>query len=190
MLPEGFDHAQSRMSIGLGLQVDDDGLSAGLEHNLRLRLKVNTRDGLVAHRFERGLVGIEHVPVIVDHEHERHVGRGASDVPARACPPWSVWRVGRRYERRPYRDAFPSAMVSADSGVWRITKMASPPRTARILCIDDDRDVADVVQAILADAGYEVSCLYEVTVDAIRRTVGQLEPDCLLLVGVPGAEYG
>jgi FixJ family two-component response regulator len=68
--------------------------------------------------------------------------------------------------------------------------VAAPSRTARILCVDDDRDVAEVVQAILTDAGYDVSCLYEVKDDALRRMVGQLEPDCLLLDGVPGAEYG
>ena len=60
----------------------------------------------------------------------------------------------------------------------------------RVLCVDDDRDVAEVVQAILADAGYAVSCLYDVSDDALRRAVGRLEPDCVLLDGVPGAEYG
>lgn len=67
-----------------------------------------------------------------------------------------------------------------------------PPATRkpRVLCIDDDRDVAEVVQAILADAGYAVSCLYDVTDDSIQRAMGRLEPDCVLLDGVPGTEYG
>ena len=60
----------------------------------------------------------------------------------------------------------------------------------RVLCVDDDRDVAEVVQAILADAGYAISCLYDVSNDALHRAVGRLEPDCVLLDGVPGAEYG
>jgi DNA-binding NtrC family response regulator len=63
-------------------------------------------------------------------------------------------------------------------------------RKPRILCIDDDRDVAEVVQAILVDAGYSVSCLYEVSNESIQRAVGRLEPDVVLLDGVPGKEYG
>ena len=59
-----------------------------------------------------------------------------------------------------------------------------------MLCVDDDRDVAEVVQAILADSGYAISCLYDVSDDALRRAVGRLEPDCILLDGVPGAQYG
>ena len=63
-------------------------------------------------------------------------------------------------------------------------------RKPRILCIDDDRDVAEVVQAILVDAGYAVSCLYDVNNDSVQRAVGRLEPDVVLLDGVPGKEYG
>jgi DNA-binding response OmpR family regulator len=56
--------------------------------------------------------------------------------------------------------------------------------------VDDDRDIAEVVEAILVDEGYDVSCLYALDDDALRRTVGRLEPDCVLLDGLPGAEYG
>jgi CheY-like chemotaxis protein len=38
-----------------------------------------------------------------------------------------------------------------------------------ILCVDDDRDVVEVVQAILEDEGYAVSCLYDLTDDALGR---------------------
>ena len=59
-----------------------------------------------------------------------------------------------------------------------------------VLCVDDDRDIAEVVEAILVDEGYDVSCLYTLDDDALRRTVGRLEPDCVLLDGLPGPEYG
>jgi CheY-like chemotaxis protein len=36
----------------------------------------------------------------------------------------------------------------------------------------------------------EVSCLYEVRDDSLRRVVAQIEADCVLLDGVPGSEYG
>ena len=60
----------------------------------------------------------------------------------------------------------------------------------RVLCGHDDRDIGEVVQAVLVDEGYNVSCLYELAGDALKRTVGRLEPDCVLLDGVPGPEYG
>ena len=44
-----------------------------------------------------------------------------------------------------------------------------------ILCVDDDRDVVEVVQAILEDEGYAVSSLYDLTDDALLRTIGRLE---------------
>jgi FixJ family two-component response regulator len=71
-----------------------------------------------------------------------------------------------------------------------LTESTSPDTRPRVLCVDDDRDVAEVVQAILADSGYAISCLYDVSEESLRRAVGRLEPDCVLLDGVPGAEYG
>jgi CheY-like chemotaxis protein len=64
------------------------------------------------------------------------------------------------------------------------------PKRGRVLCVDDDRDIADVVEAVLVDEGYDVSCLYELANDGLRRTVNRLEPDCVLLDGLPGPEYG
>ena len=61
---------------------------------------------------------------------------------------------------------------------------------ARVLCVDDDRDLAEVVQAVLTDEGYEVSCLYEASPETLVRTVGMLEPDCVLLDGGGRSEYG
>jgi CheY-like chemotaxis protein len=57
----------------------------------------------------------------------------------------------------------------------------APSTGPRVLCVDDDRDIAEIVQAVLADEGYAVSCLYSTENDALRRIVGQLEPDCVLL---------
>ena len=62
--------------------------------------------------------------------------------------------------------------------------------TASVLCVDDDRDVAEVVQAILEDEGYAVSCLYELADDAFLRAVGRLEPDVILLDNASTTDYG
>jgi CheY-like chemotaxis protein len=64
------------------------------------------------------------------------------------------------------------------------------PEAARVLVVDDDRDVAEVVQAMLTDEGYEVSCLYDVSGDRFQRVLGQFEPDCILLDGSAGTGYG
>ena len=61
---------------------------------------------------------------------------------------------------------------------------------ASVLCVDDDRDVAEVVQAILEDEGYAVSCLYELADDALLRAVGRLEPDVILLDSASALDYG
>lgn len=60
---------------------------------------------------------------------------------------------------------------------------------ASVLCVDDDRDIAEVVQAILADEGYAISCLYEVADDAVLRMVGRLEPDVVLLDSASATDY-
>lgn len=60
----------------------------------------------------------------------------------------------------------------------------------RVLVIDDDGDVADVVAAILTDDGYSVSTLVEISHDSLFATVGKLEPDCILLDGSSQVEYG
>ena len=57
-----------------------------------------------------------------------------------------------------------------------------PPGPApTVLCVDNDRDIAEIVEAVLADEGYAISCLYSLEDDALLRTVGRLEPDCVLL---------
>lgn len=69
---------------------------------------------------------------------------------------------------------------------WTLAKQAP----YRVLVIDDDADVADVVSAILADDGYSVSTLVDISHDSLFATVGKLEPDCILLDGSSQLEYG
>jgi DNA-binding response OmpR family regulator len=59
-----------------------------------------------------------------------------------------------------------------------------------VLVIDSDQDIADIIYAVLSDAGYLVSVLASVDPDVIRTAVGQLEPDCVLLDGASPAGYG
>ncbi len=61
---------------------------------------------------------------------------------------------------------------------------------ATVLCVDDDRDVSDVVRAILEDEGYAVSLLHELDDDALLRTVGRVEPDVVLLDSASVVDYG
>ena len=60
----------------------------------------------------------------------------------------------------------------------------------RVLVIDDDADVADLVLAILSDDGYLVSTLTDIAHDSILVAVGKQEPDCILLDGGHTAGYG
>ncbi len=59
-----------------------------------------------------------------------------------------------------------------------------------VLVVDDDRDVADVVAAILGDEGYRVTVVDPVSDEAVLESVGRIEPDCILLDGSGAAEYG
>jgi CheY-like chemotaxis protein len=59
-----------------------------------------------------------------------------------------------------------------------------------VLCVDEDHDIVEVVQAILEDEGYAFSALYDLTDDALLRTIGRLEPDAILLDGFATDSYG
>lgn len=63
-------------------------------------------------------------------------------------------------------------------------------RPGRVLVIDDDRDIAELVHAVLTDEGYAVSVLHDQRPDAIRTAVNQIEPDCVLLDGESPKGYG
>ena len=60
----------------------------------------------------------------------------------------------------------------------------------KVLVIDNDDDVAEIVREVLAEAGFEVTILRDVRPEAVRTTVGQLEPDCVLLDGEGSYGYG
>ena len=60
----------------------------------------------------------------------------------------------------------------------------------RVLCVDDDRNIGETVQAILGDEGYDVTCLVEITEGALRQAIGDLEPDCVLLDSTSQTDYG
>lgn len=68
--------------------------------------------------------------------------------------------------------------------------MSTANLRATVLCVDDDRDVAEVVKACLTDEGYLVSCLYATDDDAVARAVGRLEPDVVLLDSASRTDYG
>src|SRR5688572_3589858 len=61
---------------------------------------------------------------------------------------------------------------------------------AKVLIIENEPGVSDLVHALLTDEGFAVSVLHEVSSDAIRVAVGQLEPDCVLLDGQSPGDYG
>jgi CheY-like chemotaxis protein len=60
----------------------------------------------------------------------------------------------------------------------------------RVLVADNDLDVSELVEAILTDEGYEVTVLQETDHASIAAAVGQIEPDCILLDGAEGPQFG
>jgi len=64
------------------------------------------------------------------------------------------------------------------------------PSAGHVLIVDDDRDICELVHAILTDEGFAVSLLHQQDPDAIRVAVNRLEPDCILLDGAGAGEYG
>ena len=60
----------------------------------------------------------------------------------------------------------------------------------RVLVVDDDADVVDVVFAILTDEGYTVSTVTDPSHEPILAAVGKQEPDCILLDARGGTDYG
>jgi DNA-binding response OmpR family regulator len=56
-----------------------------------------------------------------------------------------------------------------------------PQPVPAVLIVDDDRDIAELVEAVLTDASYTVSLLHQLEPEMVVAAVGRLEPDCLLL---------
>lgn len=67
---------------------------------------------------------------------------------------------------------------------------AEPGRRPRILLIDNDADLGQLVTAIFSDNGAEVTVLADMRHDEIAAAVGRLEPDCILLDGATPLDYG
>lgn len=69
--------------------------------------------------------------------------------------------------------------------------MNALPRSGKsVLVVDDDRDIAEVVQTILLDEGFRVTCLYEPRVSDVKAAIELVEPDCVLLDGSTPIAYG
>jgi CheY-like chemotaxis protein len=64
------------------------------------------------------------------------------------------------------------------------------PEQLRILLVDNDPNIRELVEAVLSDEGYAVSSLGETGSAAIAAEVGRLEPDCILLDGSEGPTFG
>lgn len=59
-----------------------------------------------------------------------------------------------------------------------------------VVVVDDDRDVAELVQTILLDEGFKVSCLYTPSQNDVKAAIDRIEPDVVLLDGGNPAAYG
>ena len=57
------------------------------------------------------------------------------------------------------------------------------PAKKRVVVLDNDRDVAEVIQTILIDEGFAVSCLYGPDDETVRLAIKELAPDCVILDG-------
>src|SRR6476469_6612118 len=56
-----------------------------------------------------------------------------------------------------------------------------------VLVVDDDRDIAGVIEELLADEGYAVTILRDRSLESVQAIVKRLCPDCVLLDGeLPG----
>jgi CheY-like chemotaxis protein len=71
-----------------------------------------------------------------------------------------------------------------------MTTEPTVPPAPGVLVVDDDRDIAELVEAILSDAGYTVSLLYQLDPETVTAAVGRLEPDCVLLDSSDSRDYG
>jgi len=63
--------------------------------------------------------------------------------------------------------------------------------TGRILIVDNDADIADLVRSALAEEGYEVAIVGDLSSTAIAEAIAVAEPDAVLLDGSgDGSTYG
>ena len=64
------------------------------------------------------------------------------------------------------------------------------PLGRKVLIVDDDEDIAHLVEEVLSEDGYAVTVLGDSRIEAIQEVVAQLRPDCMLLDGGAGSGYG
>jgi CheY-like chemotaxis protein len=72
----------------------------------------------------------------------------------------------------------------------RPTSPRSEDEPSRVLLVDADADVTDVVVAILTDEGYEVATTTSTDHDAVASAVNRFEPDCVLLDSASRPAFG
>src|SRR5690349_6589455 len=98
---------------------------------------------------------------------------------ARSC---RIGRTARRVSRETTSTLHPMRSLTAEERKLGVRTMARPSRKT-VVVIDDDRDIAEVVQTILLDEGFKVSCLYDPTKHDVTTAIERIEPDCVLLDG-------
>ena len=59
-----------------------------------------------------------------------------------------------------------------------------------MVVVDDDRDVAELLQVILIDEGFAVSCIYDTDELALKAAIERIQPACVILDGGTPASYG
>jgi CheY-like chemotaxis protein len=60
----------------------------------------------------------------------------------------------------------------------------------RVLVVDNDADISELVTAVLSDEGYAVTTLHDTDHPSVAAAVGRLEPDCILLDSAEGPAFG
>ena len=60
----------------------------------------------------------------------------------------------------------------------------------RVLVVDNDPNISQLVTAVLSDEGYAVTTLDETDHASVAAAVGRLEPDCILLDSAEGPAFG
>ena len=53
-----------------------------------------------------------------------------------------------------------------------------------VVILDEDRDVAELIQAVLIDEGFVVSCLYRIDEPDVTAAIERLRPDCVIIDGI------
>ena len=67
---------------------------------------------------------------------------------------------------------------------------ATDAEALRVLVVDNDADISELVTAVLSDEGYAVTTLHDTDHQSVAAAVGQLEPDCILLDSAEGPTFG